>query len=139
MPACIEPTEEAVIALLRKRIEGPVVMLNLLRFRDEADYSHAPELAPDQPVSGRDAYLRYMRETQPIIEQTGAKLLFAGDAAPFLIGPSDEQWDMALLVEQASVDAFLSHAQNPAALAVLPHRTAALADSRLLPLVPQPR
>jgi hypothetical protein len=62
-------------------------------------------------------------------------LLFAGDAGPFLIGPAEEEWDFALLVEQASVASFLAHAQNPAAQAILRHRTAALADSRLLPMV----
>ena len=39
-----EPTQEAGAALFRRQINGAVVMLNLLRFRDTADYSEHPEL-----------------------------------------------------------------------------------------------
>ena len=48
-----EPTQEAGAALFRRNIAGEVVMLNLLRFRDVADYSATPELAPDEPRAWR--------------------------------------------------------------------------------------
>jgi len=41
-------------------IAGPVVMLNLLRFRAIADYSASPELAPSLPISGAAAFDRYV-------------------------------------------------------------------------------
>lgn len=46
------PTERAAIALIKRGIEGPVVMLNLLRFRETADYGATPERAPAAPISG---------------------------------------------------------------------------------------
>ena len=52
----IEPSDQAVEAFLARGIEGPIVMLNLLRFRKIADYSAAPELAPGRPISGAAAY-----------------------------------------------------------------------------------
>ena len=136
MTTYLDATDEAAIALIRREIEGPVVMLNLLRFRETADYSHAPDLAPDQPISGAAAYALYMQATAPLLAASGGRVLFSGDAGRFLIGPPEETWDYALLVEQASVASFLAFAQNPEAQRIVRHRTAALADSRLLPLVP---
>lgn len=132
----LDATEEAAIALIMRGIEGPVVMLNLLRFRETADYSHAPDLTPSQPIGGSAAYTIYMQEMGPLLANSGGKVLFSGDGGPFLIGPPDEKWDYALLVEQASVASFLAFAQDPEAQRILRHRTAALADSRLLPLAP---
>lgn len=41
-------------------------MLNLLRFRAAADYSASPELAPETPISGAEAYCRYIAHAMPI-------------------------------------------------------------------------
>lgn len=62
-------------------------------------------------------------------------MLFFGRGGAFLIGPTEERWDAAMLVEQSSVSAFLEFASNQEYLAGIGHRTAALEDSRLLPLV----
>ncbi len=114
--------------------QGEVVMLNLLRFRETADYAHAPDLEPAGGCTGREAYDRYMREMTPLLETSGGKVLFSGTAEPFLIGPQDESWDHVLLVRQASKAAFLAFASDPEAQAVTAHRTAAISDSRLLPI-----
>jgi hypothetical protein len=114
---------------------GPVVMLNILRFRDKADYSHAPYLEPAGGCSGREAYDRYMREMLPLLEASGGAVLFSGAGGPFLIGPQDESWDHVLLVRQASKAAFLAFASDPEAQRITAHRTAAISDSRLLPLL----
>lgn len=114
--------------------KGPVVMLNLLRFRDKADYSHAPELEPQGGMSGAEAYAHYMQEIAPLLQASGGELIFAGEASHFLIGPEAEKWDKVLLVKQASRQAFMGFASDPAAQRATAHRTAAIADSRLLPI-----
>jgi hypothetical protein len=55
-----------------------------------------------------------------------------GDAQLTLIGPSEESWDDVLLVEYPSRKAFIAMTSNPEYLACTVHRTAALADSRLV-------
>ena len=70
-------------------------------------------------------------------EASGGEVLFSGSAAGFLIGPEDEYWDHVLLVRQASKAAFLAFASDPQAVMVTAHRTAAVADSRLLPCRPE--
>jgi uncharacterized protein (DUF1330 family) len=109
-------------------------MLNLLRFRAVADYSATPELAPKTPISGKEAYRRYTDHTQPFLEAVGGEVLFVGEAGAYLIGPTGEVWDVAMLVRHRDVESFLAFATDEAYLAGLGHRTAALADSRLLPI-----
>ena len=132
--AYLEVSPEQGAAFFGTPDAGPVVMLNLLRFRDMADYSHAPDLAPDGPVSGREAYDRYMRDMRPLLEASGGGVLVSGSSAGFLIGPQDETWDHVLLVRQASKAAFLAFASDPQAQRITAHRTAAISDSRLLPI-----
>ena len=135
MIAYLQPTEESGRAFVRRGIKGEVVMLNLLRFRDVADYSTTPDLAPEKPISGVEAYERYMAHTMPYLIESGGELLFFGAGGAFLIGPQAERWDRVMLVRQRSVGAFMAFATNEAYLAGIGHRTAALVDSRLLPLV----
>jgi uncharacterized protein (DUF1330 family) len=130
----LEPTQDAGRAFVMRHREGQIVMLNLLRFRETADYSLSPELAPDVPISGAAAFYRYIEHALPYVRESGGDLLFLGAGGSFLIGPAQERWDMAMLVEQRSVESFLAFAKNEAYLAGMGHRTAALEDSRLLPL-----
>lgn len=131
----LEVSNENGAALLSRNIEGEVVMLNLLRFREVADYSDHPDLAPNKAISGREAYQKYALLTLPLLEAAGGSLLYAGNGGDFLIGPVGRGWDQVLLVRHKSVQAFMAFASDQDYLAGAGHRTAALLDSRLLPLV----
>jgi len=131
----LEPTQESAQAFVARGISDSVVMLNLLRFRVTADYSATPDLAPLVPITGGEAYHLYMQHTLPYLERSGGKLLFFGRGGNFLIGPVEERWDAAMLVQQKSAAAFLAFASDPGCMSGLGHRIAALEDSRLLPLV----
>lgn len=108
----LEPTREAGRAFLARGISGGVVMLNLLRFRQVADYSAAPHLAPKEPASGAEAYRLYVEHTLPHLEKSGGELIFLGRGGLFLIGPGDERWDAVMLVRQRSVADFMAFASN---------------------------
>lgn len=99
----LDPTQPGGRALMSRAIKGPVAMLNLLRFREVADYSATPELAPPTPISGADAYDRYIAHTMPYLTASRGEVLFLGEGGRFLIGPNDESWDRVMLVRQASV------------------------------------
>ena len=130
----LDPTEENGRAFVMRQLEGPFEMLNLLRFRDVADYTADPELAPDRRISGRQAYALYKAHTLPFLREIGAEVVYLGEGGAPLIGPIDEVWHEVLLVRHPSAGEFLQFARNKAYLAGLGHRTAALADSRLIPL-----
>ena len=134
MQAFLEPTQESGRAFFMREIIGSVFMLNLLRFRATADYAASPELAPMAPITGEAAYRLYMKHTLPHLNASGGKLLFLGHGGSFLIGPAEERWDAAMLVQQQSAAAFMAFASNRQYLLGIGHRTAALEDSRLLPL-----
>lgn len=134
MQTYLEPTQESGRAFFMRGIAGRVVMLNLLRYRAVADYSATPLLSPATAITGEAAYRLYMEHTMPHLERSGGKLLFFGRGGHFLIGPDSERWDAAMLVQQASPAAFMEFANNAEYLAGIGHRTAALEDSRLLPL-----
>jgi len=74
----------------------------------------------------------------PHLRRSSGDLLFLGEGGQFLIGPQGERWDRALLVRQKSVEAFMAFATDEGYLAGIGHRTAAVADTRLLPLTGLP-
>ena len=110
-------------------------MLNMLRFKDTADYSANPELAPEKPISGREAFQKYIDHTLPFLKASGGELLLLGSGGRFFIGPQDEQWDLVMLVKQSSLASFMAFASNNEYLAGMGHRSAAVSDSRLLPII----
>ncbi len=131
----LEPTQESGRDFMLRGIEGEVIMLNLLRFREIADYSGTPDLQPDEPISGAAAYDLYVEHTLPHLRESGGDLEFVGEGGSLLIGPPDERWDAVLLVRHRSVQTFMSFAQNEAYLGGMGHRLAAISDSRLMPVV----
>src|SRR5262245_37809242 len=104
MPS-IEPSSEQLRQLVAAAgDERPIVMINLLRYRDRAEY---PADAGADPCSGRDAYLRYAAGVAPILAEVGARMAWFGRVAQTVIGPEEEHWDDAILVEYPSRKAFL--------------------------------
>lgn len=130
----LRPTWEAGRDFATRSMHGELVMLNLLRFREVADYSAVPWLNPAKPISGKEAFQRYIAHTLPYLRESGGDLLFLGEGGHFLIGPLGERWDMVMLVQQQSVASFLAFASHEAYLEGVGHRTAALEDARLLPI-----
>lgn len=131
----LEPTQQSGRAFIMRGIQGSVVMLNLLRFRKTADYSATPDLAPKTPISGAEAFDRYIDHTLPFLHESGGDILFLGEGGSFLIGPEHERWDLVMMIRQGSTESFLAFANHTEYLKGIGHRTAAIEDSRLLPLV----
>jgi len=130
----LEPSQTAGRDFVMRKIEGPVVMLNLLRFRAIADYTGFPHLVPANPISGQEAYDVYIRHTLPFLKASGGEILFMGKGGKYLIGPSEAHWDAVLLIRQRDVSSFLAFQQNEEYMKGIGHRIAALEDSRLLPI-----
>ena len=129
----VEPTPAQLAVIAGLDADSPVVMLNLLRFRVVADYSGHPNLAPEAPISGADAYQRYGEAAHPHIVAAGATVAYLGNCSPTVIGPADEQWDVIILVRYPTPAAFIDMVSTAEYRTLSGHRTAALADSRLIP------
>ncbi len=127
------PDRQAAIAFAKGYpADTPVVMLNLLRYRDQAVYEAGA--TDGTPCTGREAYARYSERVAPLLKAAGGQVLWSGSSQWALIAPPDEQWDTVLLVRYPSKDAFLGMANSAAYLAITHHRSAALEDSRLVPM-----
>lgn len=116
------------------REDGPVFMLNLLRYRERADYGDRTDVAP---CSGREAY--YQRYIPAFNTVASAKIASADEIRIFWIGtvlagmvaPPDERWDDVAIVEYADFAAFRRVIESPEYEAeAAPHRRAALEDWR---------
>lgn len=120
----IKPTRDQIKRLAEANDDGPVVMLNLLRFAKAA--------ASDASKSGADSYNTYGEKMRDIMTKRGIKLLWQGRADQVVIGDDDsDDWDMVLLVEYPSRKTFLEMGRSEEYEKVGEHRTSALVDSRL--------
>ncbi len=114
---------EAFKALPR---DQPIMMLNLLRFRDRAVYEDGRE------VTGAEAYAAYGRESAPVFRRVGGEIVWRGEPEGMLIGPQDERWDMIFVARYPTAHAFLEMVTDPDYRQAVRHRQAAVLDSRLI-------
>ena len=124
----VYPDSNQLASLLDGAPAGPIVMVNLLKFHDRAQY-------PDgraESVSGREAYMRYVAEMRPIVEGAGGKFLFSCDVRSVVIGRVDEAWDVVALVEYPSAAEFRRIATSPQVQKIGIHREAGLAGQLLI-------
>ena len=128
----VDPTPESLGAFVERVPDGtPLVMLNLLRFRDVADY---PD--PEPQVSGREAYEHYGAAGPALPRRRRRAARVAGSRARVSDRARRESdGTRACWCEYPSKAAFLEMVGNPDYQAITVHRTAALADSRLVPMV----
>lgn len=117
--AQIAPEPEQIEELLEGPAEGPVVMVNLLRFKDKAD-------APDEGLSGAEAYQKYGAQMIEWVTSQGARLIWSGSVDSFVIGDTEEHFDTVALVEYPSRAEFLRIARDPKVAEFAVHRTAGL-------------
>jgi uncharacterized protein (DUF1330 family) len=128
--ASIEPSHDQLQKLVAAaKDDAPIVMINLLRYRERATYPPGVEA---EPCSGREAYQRYGMGITPLLAEAGGRILWFGSAKQTVIGPESEHWDDAILVQYPSRQAFLGMVTSPAYLEIGVHRAAALSDSRLI-------
>lgn len=106
----------------------PFALINLLRYKDWADY--APGTVT-QKCTGREAYERYTELSIPFIDKVGGVPMWRGHLAANLIGPESERWDEVLIMQYPDRRAFEEMLADPGYQATLFHRTAAVRDSRL--------
>jgi len=127
----VHPDRPTADSFAREQVSPkPIVMVNLLRFRERADYSGTGIDAA--PASGKEAYERYGQAVVKLLWREGGQLLWAGNVRASLVAPSYERWDQVALVYYPSRAAFVRMVSSEEYQKIVGHRTAALEDSRLL-------
>lgn len=121
----VYPTADQVAALTAAPDNGPVVMLNLLCFKRVAD-------APDDALSGEEAYGLYAQQMIPFVESKGGRFIWSGRVERSVIGEGGELFQMAALVEYPSRKAFVEIATDPYVAEIGTHRAAGLEGQWLI-------
>jgi len=117
----IDPRGSDLKRLLQEDPGGPVVMLNLLRFR------------PD----GREQYDQYVRAlSETFLDRYGAEILYAGNGSTVLVAEPGQEWDMVLLVRYPNREAFSRMVADPEYQHVTHLRSQALTEAVLQATTP---
>ncbi len=130
MTAHVDPTREQLGAMMKMADDGPIHMLNMLRFRDHAAYEDGRE------ATGAEAYAAYGAESGPIFKRVGGKIAYSWSPKLVLIGPDAEYWDMIFVAEYPNAAAFGDMVKDPEYQKAVKHRQAAVEDSRLIRMKP---
>ena len=106
--------EDAMRAFAARAGDGPVYMLNLLEFL---------------PDGGAEHYAEYGAAVAPLLAKVGGRAVFAARPAEDLIG--DGHWDLMVVVEYPTRQAFLEMVSSPEYEAITHLRTESLRRSEL--------
>lgn len=112
--------------------DGPIVMVNLLKFRARAQYKDGR----DPELSGRDAYLRYSKIVGRLITAYGGRVIYAGDVTSLAIGDVESLWDEIALAEYPNRAALLQMSLSPEWREAGVHRAAGLEGQLNIETVP---
>jgi uncharacterized protein (DUF1330 family) len=103
---------------------GPVVMVNLVRFKEKSANGDG---------SGWNAYQRYSKAISPLLKGVGATILWAGNAEGAAYGDLNaKQWEFVVLVRYPSRKAFLDMVTSPEYARANVHRENAVDDHVIL-------
>ena len=131
MPA-LQPDTEQMTRFAKDAHDGPVVMVNLLKFHERAQYSE-DDAEHGEDISGAKAYDRYGKGLEALAAdpQIGLEVLYGGSAHGYLIG-GGEAWDRVLVVRYPSRQHMLRMMRDPRYQEAHRHRVAGLKHQELI-------
>lgn len=137
MTVYIDPSPANFAAFKALPRDEPIHMLNLLRYRDLAEYPEGHEHAA-KGWSGRRAYEEYGKTSGPIFRRVGGQIVWRGAFQTMVTGPTpdDKLWHDGFVAQYPSSAAFFEMIKDPDYQLAVVNRTAALVDSRLMRFKP---
>ena len=105
--------------------DTPVVMLNLLSFKDRAD-------GGNEGMSGEESYGLYAQKMRKFVESKGGRFIWAGRVDSFVIGASDAEFQVVALVEYPNRRAFVEIASSAHVAEIGKDRSKGLAGQWLI-------
>ena len=104
----VHPTTAQMQGYAEPGPEGPIYMLNLLKFKDTAEYPDGRET----DLSGRDAYNIYGAAVAQLIGDFGGYIGVSAAVERLMLGEVEELWDSVAIAmypsRQAMLDMMLS-------------------------------
>lgn len=115
-------TEQQMEALLKADDGGPVCMVNLLKFKEKAEYEDGRET----DLSGIEAYQIYGAVTGSLIKKLGGDVVFTSVLNGMVVGEVEELWDVMAIAKYPTLQSFIDMVSSPEYLKVYHHRIAGL-------------
>lgn len=131
----IDPSRASFDAFKALPRDEPIHMLNLLTYRDQAEYPTGHQHA-GKGWSGRRAYQEYGTASGPIFRRVGGSIVWRGAFQCMVTGPEQMRWDDGFIAQYPNAAAFLEMVKDPEYQLAVINRTAALADSRFIRFKP---
>jgi uncharacterized protein (DUF1330 family) len=131
----MEPNEQQLTEVARLAgdgADGPVVMLNLNRYRERAEYEGEVPGGLSSDVPGREAYARYGAVAIAVLARLGGRVLWQAEAKLTVVGDETDGCDEVVAVWYPSFAAFLQLATDADILAARAHRSAGLERAVLI-------
>lgn len=120
----VAPTDPNHIRkMMEKGPDGPIFMVNLLKFKDNAEYQDGRETN----LTGREAYGLYIDLVADILPKFGGRLFFSADATFLALGQVEELWDEVAIAVYPERAAMLKMSGSEEWQAAGVHRAAGLA------------
>ncbi|MDB4103048.1 DUF1330 domain-containing protein [Acidimicrobiales bacterium] len=131
----VMPTSgERVTEMMQPGPEGPIFMVNLLKFKKHAEYEDGRET----DLSGREAYQIYGRAVKDLIQEYGGQITFAGDVTFLALGRVDDLWDEVAIAQYPSRVELWEMSTSPEWQEIAVHRAAGLAGQLNIETVSAP-
>ena len=119
----VQPSDpEQIAALAEPGPDGPTYMVNLLKFKERAEYADGRET----DLTGAEAFAQYGLGVVPLVEKHGGRVIFSGAVNWLMLGQADEMWDQVSVVEYPSRAALFAMATSEEYAEVSVHRDAGL-------------
>ena len=125
----IDPTPEQIKDFLaHKGANDPVFMLNLLKFKERANYKDGED------ISGREAYARYAKGFSKMVKDSGIEggPIWSGNLNAWMIGQGDGEWDAVAIFKYPNAAVMIETVSSETYRKIHKHRRAGLAGQLLI-------
>ena len=119
----VTPTEAQMKGFLEPGSDGPIYMLNLLKFKEKAEYADGRET----DLSGQEAYMIYGQAVAGLLLKHGGGPMFSARVERLMLGEVEELWDTVAIAMYPSRQAMLEMVSSPDYAEIAVHRDAGLA------------
>ena len=118
----VVPSEAQMQGFMEPGPEGPIYMVNLLKFKPMAEYGDGRDTA----LTGRQAYELYGAGVSELIKEHGGSVTFAANVSRLMLGEVEDMWDEVAIAMYPSRQAMLEMMMSPAMQEIGQHRAAGL-------------
>jgi len=119
----VKPNEQQIAGFFEEAPEGPIYMVNLLKFKDKAEYEDGRET----DLTGREAYNLYGAGVTKLLLKVGGGPMFSASVERLMLGEVEELWDVVAIAMYPSRAAMLEMMQMNEMQEISVHRSAGLA------------